>query len=88
MNSTSARTPSGYARFEMAKGMEQHKEPDPKNPREKQPAVSRDAREGEKIGKLAKGQDPFGEKSKKAADDHEDVRKKIKEKFSSPKQLP
>jgi hypothetical protein len=52
--------------------MAQRKEPHPKNPREKWPAVSREAEEGEKIGKLAKEQDPSGEKSKKAADDHED----------------
>ena len=68
--------------------MAQHENPDPKKPAEEWAAVSREAEEGEKIGKLAKEQDPSGEKSKKAADDHEDVRKKIKGKFSTPKQLP
>jgi hypothetical protein len=68
--------------------MAQHDEPDPKNPREKEPAVSREAVAREQIDKLAKGGDPIGEKSKEAADDHDNVRDKIKEKFSSPKQLP
>ena len=44
----------------------QQKEPDPKNPREKQPAVSEEAKAREQVEKLAKGEDPATEKSTEA----------------------
>jgi hypothetical protein len=68
--------------------MAHQKDPDPKNPREKQPAASQEAKTREQVEKLAKGEDPIEEKSKGAVDDHDDVREKIKKEFSSPKQLP
>jgi len=68
--------------------MAHQKELDPKNPREKQPAVSEEVKAREQVEKLAKGEDPIEEKSKGAVDDHDDVRDKTKKEFSSPKQLP
>jgi hypothetical protein len=68
--------------------MANQKDPDPKNPREKQPAASEEAKAREQIEKLAKGEDPTEEKSKEAGEDHMEVREEIKKKFSSPKQLP
>ena len=64
------------------------KEPDPKNPREKQPGVSEEAKVRDHVDKLAKGEDPAAEKSKEARADHVDITEKIKKKFSRPEQLP
>jgi hypothetical protein len=68
--------------------MAHQKDPDPKNPREKQPAASQKAKTREHVDKLAKGEDPTEEKSKEAVADHNDVRDKIEKEFSSPKQVP
>jgi hypothetical protein len=68
--------------------MAHRKDPDPKNPREKQPAISEEAKAREHDDKLAKGEDPAAEKAKEARDDHADVTEKIKKKFSSPEKLP
>ena len=80
--------PTIHTRFVISKGMAHQKDPDAKNPREKQPAASQEAKTREQVEKLAKGEDPIEEKSKGAVDDHDDVRDKIKKEFSSPKQLP
>jgi hypothetical protein len=68
--------------------MVQDKEPDPKNPREKWPGVSQEAKAKEEIDKLAQREDPACEKSKEDVDNHNDVREKIKKDFSRPEQLP
>ena len=68
--------------------MAHQKDPDPKNPREKQPGVSEEAKVREHVDKLAKGKDPAAEKLKEARGDHVDVSEKIKKKFSRPIQLP
>ena len=75
--------------------MEQRKEPDPKNPREKQPGASREAKATEEIDNLTEGEDPAAEKSKEAVVDHKDARedhndalKKIEKDFLRPEQLP
>ena len=68
--------------------MAHQEDPDPKNPREKQPGVSEEAKVREHVDKLAKGEDPAAEKLKEARDDHVDVSEKIKKKFSRPEQLP
>jgi hypothetical protein len=70
------------------KDMGQEKEPDLKNPREKSPAVSQEAKAREETEKLAAGEDPSDEKSKEAVEDHKDARKKIEKDFSSPEQMP
>ena len=66
--------------------MEQHKEPDPKNPREKWPAVSRQAKAIEEIDKLVKCDEPIGEKLKDAIDDHSQACDDFKQKLESHKQ--
>ena len=80
--------PTIRTRFVISKGMAHQKDPDPKNPREKQPGVSEEAKVREHVDKLAKGEDPAAEKLKEARDDHVDVTEKIKKKFSRPEQLP
>jgi hypothetical protein len=87
--------PSIHSRFEISNSMEQRKEPDPKNPREKQPGASRETKATEEIDNLTEGEEPAAEKSKEAVADHKDARKnhkdalkKIEKDFLRPEQLP
>jgi hypothetical protein len=75
--------------------MEQRKEPDPKNPREKQPGASQETKATGEIDNLTEGEDPAAEKSKEAVADqkdarnnHKDALKKIEMDFLRPEQLP
>jgi hypothetical protein len=61
--------PTIHTRFVIFKGMVEQKDPDPKNPREKQPTASQEAKTREQVEKLAKGEDPTEEQSKGAVDD-------------------
>jgi len=64
--------------------MAQHKDPDPKNPTEEWPAVSRQAKAIEEIHKLVKGDEPIGEKLKEVVDDHSQACDEIKQKLAEP----
>jgi hypothetical protein len=64
--------------------MAQHKDPDPKNPAEEWPAVSRQAKAMEGIDKLVKGDEPIGEKLKAVVDDHSQACDEIKQKLAEP----
>ena len=63
--------------------MAQHKDPDPKNPTEEWPAVSRQAKAVEEIDKLLKDDEPLGEKLKEIVGDHSEACDEIKEKLAS-----
>jgi hypothetical protein len=64
--------------------MAQHKDPDPKNPAEEWPAVSRQAKAIEEIDKLVKGDEAIGKKLKEVVDDHSQACDEIKQKFGEP----